>query len=319
MSGAVSARVRDGERGARMRALIKLPAERFLGSSLIGALMRQKLRGARLVLAYHGVVPNGEVVAGERALFVTQREFGRQLELVTRLAQIVPLSEIAEAGGDRPRVAITFDDAYRGAVVAGVEELAHRGLPATFFVAPGRLDDHVFWWDALANSDGLLDPAIRRYALEQLAGVDERVREWARSTGRACRDDVPPHARTASLDELRRAVAVPGITVGSHSWSHASLAELSPSSVEDELTRTERWLQREFPDRCVPWLAYPYGIDSTEARLVATGLGYLGALRVSGGWHHAETEAPFGRPRMNVSAGLSLAGFSARMNGAVRT
>lgn len=301
-----------------MRALIKVPAERFLASSLIGALLRQKLRGARLVLAYHGVVPDGEVAAGERALFVSQREFRRQLDLVARVADVVPLDAIGVAG-DRPRVAITFDDAYRGAVVTAIEELVQRGMPATLFVAPGRLGDHVFWWDALADANGTLDAAVRRYALEQLGGVDESVRDWARSTGRAWSLRLPAHARTASPDELRRALSQSGITVGSHTWSHASLAELSPAATDDEIGRTHQWLQKEFPDQYIRWLAYPYGVDSAHARRVAAELRYDGALRVSGGWHEASTSEPFGRPRMNVSAGMSLAGFAARINGAVRT
>ena len=201
---------------------------------------------------------------------------------------------------------------------AGVEELAERGMPATFFVAPGCLEDHVFWWDALAGASGILDPALRRYALEQLDGMNERVHDWARSTGRRYDVQLPPHARTASAGELRSALSAPGMTIGSHSWSHANLAALSPTAIDAELRKTKEWLEREFPDKALPWLAYPYGLDSTNAREVAARLGYVGALRVSGGWHHTETAAALGLPRLNVSAGISLAGFGARMNGAVR-
>lgn len=302
-----------------MRALIKVPAERFLGSSLVGGLLRQTLRGARLVLAYHGIVPDGEPIAGERALFVRQRDFACQLDLVARAADVVPLAQIGQMGGDRPQVAITFDDAYRGAVITGVNELVRRGMPATFFVAPARLGDHVFWWDALADTEGLLDSSVRRYALEQLSGVDESVRAWARSTGRLCNVQLPAHARTASLEELRSAMAQPGMTIGSHGWSHASLAALSAAATDDELERTQHWLEQEFPDRHVAWLAYPYGLDSAHARVAAARLRYAGALRVAGGWHDANATEPLARPRMNVSAGISLAGFAARMNGAVRT
>jgi hypothetical protein len=49
----------------------------------------------------------------------------------------------------------------------------------------------------------------------------------------------------------------------------------------------------------------------------AAAASYVGALRISGGWHRATDVSPYARPRLNVAGGLSLAGFRARLVGSV--
>jgi len=201
-----------------MRRPLKYQVESVLSSFAIRRMVRHRIRGKRLILAYHGIVPEGAKAAGERALFVAQREFAAHLDLLTELADVAPLERIDDAGDGRPRVAITFDDAYRGAVNEGVDELAIRGLPATIFVAPGRLNGHVFWWDALSEASAALDDTIRAHALNKLGGSDERVRAWAQRVRLPSSNALPEYAQTATPAELRKALTHPGITVGSHTW-----------------------------------------------------------------------------------------------------
>lgn len=300
-----------------MMHFLKHRAERVLSSNAVGKVTRYRVRGKRLILAYHGIVPDGEAPAGERALFMRQRDFARHLAVLEDVADVAPLDEIDEIGDGRPRVAITFDDAYRGAVREGVEELARRRMPATIFVAPGRLDNHVFWWDALAaDGRGLAGP-VREYAIRTLGGVDERVRAWATRSSTPFSDVLPEYARTATVDELRAATGHPGVTVGSHTWSHTSLASLNTEAIDSEVVRSRDWLRTRFADKAIPWLAYPYGLDSTLAHLVLANASYRGAVRIVGGWHAAHQFSPFSRPRLNVPAGLSADGLRSRLLGAV--
>jgi len=300
-----------------MHSLLKTPIESALSSPLAAAVCRRRLKGKRLILSYHGILPAGAAPAGERTLFVTQREFGRQLDYLARTVDVVPLANIDEAGQGRPRVAITFDDAYRGALQEGVRELAARHLPATFFVAPARLGGHTFWWDALAPADGALDEGVREHALQSLGGADERVRAWALDAKLHVSNLIPGYAQSGTLAQLRKAVEVPGITVGSHSWSHANLASLGGEDLVTELRRSRDWLRAEFGDKFVEWVAYPYGLDSEETRRAAVDASYVGGLRIGGSWHRPDPEASFMRPRLSVSANLSLAGFRARVVGAL--
>jgi peptidoglycan/xylan/chitin deacetylase (PgdA/CDA1 family) len=270
-----------------------------------------------LVLAYHNVVPTGERTGGERSLHVSQRAFGEQLDFLAAELDVVPLPEIRRPRpSDAPRaVAITFDDAYRGALTAGVFELIRRDLPATVFVAPAFVGGRAFWWDALASDDGLVPATLRARCLESLRGDDTEIREWARAQGRHIDDQLPAHASGATEVELATAVARPGITLGAHSWSHPNLVRIDDERLHEELQRPLDWLRQRFPTATVPWLAYPYGLESDRVRREAARAGYEGALRISGGWHRGSAVYPHAIPRLNVSAGLSRDGFVLRASG----
>jgi peptidoglycan/xylan/chitin deacetylase (PgdA/CDA1 family) len=232
-------------------------------------------------------------------------------------ADVAPLDRIDETGNERPRVAITIDDAYRGAVDAGVRELAARFLPATIFVAPGRLNNHVFWWDALSQQDAQLDEKLRNHALCELRGEDERIRAWAARAAIPTCDELPAYTQTATRDELAAALQFPGITLGSHTWSHPNLASLDISEVLAEVRRSREWLRAEFGDKVIDWFAYPYGLESVQARLAVADASYAGALRIDGGWHRPTDVSAFARPRFCIAAGLSVAGLRARLQGAL--
>jgi peptidoglycan/xylan/chitin deacetylase (PgdA/CDA1 family) len=296
---------------------MKKPIEAVMSSPPIGWLTQRRVQGKRLILAYHGIIPDGESPAGEPALFVTQRDFAMQLDVLTAEADVVALDRIDEPDDGRPRVAITIDDAYRGAVNAGVRELAARKLPATIFVAPARLNNHVFWWDALLYGSGKLDEKLRNHALHKLRGDDERVRAWAKSAGIPARDQLPAYAQSATLDELAASLRFDGLTLGSHTWSHRNLASLDIVEVATEVRRSREWLRAEFGERVIDWLAYPYGLESAQAQTAVADASYVGALCISGGWHRAAEVSRFARPRFSVGSGLTVAGLRLRLQGAL--
>jgi peptidoglycan/xylan/chitin deacetylase (PgdA/CDA1 family) len=301
-----------------MHSTLKRGIEAALSSVPIAAVTRMRTTGRRLILAYHGIVPDGSPPGGERSLFLRQQLFSAQLDLLRQLVEVVPLAELNVTSERRPCVAITFDDAYRGAVNEGVAELVRRDLPATIFVAPGRLDGHIFWWDALSGADHTLDDSVRSHALNRLGGVDERVRAWAERIRLPASRTLPDYARSATRAELQAAVKNTGITLGSHTWSHANLATLSAEEISAELSRSADWLRANFGTRAIPWLAYPYGSHSESVQLIAQCSGYRGAVGVGGGWYDPAEATPFALPRLNVPENLSLAGFRARLIGALR-
>ena len=297
--------------------MLKSGAERVLASRAAAFLSAPRRRAHRLVLAYHGIVPDGAPAAGERSLFVTARDFAAQLDALVEVADVVALDELDAPDGDRPRVAITFDDAYVGAVTAGVDVLARRELPAAIFVAPGRLGGQRFWWDSLAHAHGSIPASTRSHALDALRGLDEPIRSWMAHAGIPAAEELPPYALSAAVAELRAALAHPGIVLGSHSWTHANLTRSTPAELEAEMTRPLEWLRAEFGARAVPWIAYPYGLHDARVERAAREAGYRGGLAITGGWHRVGERAPFGRPRMNIPGQLSHAGFRARLLGTI--
>lgn len=300
-----------------MRSLVKKVAEGVLGASGVSVLSRARLRSQVLVLSYHNILPDGEEPTGDRSLHLERRRFVQQLDEIQRHADVVPLAEALLAGrvARRPAVAITFDDAYRGAVRVGLAELAQRGLPATVFVCPGRLDGHSFWWDRFAKGEGL--GAFRDLALTEGRGREELIEPLAEKMGltaSALSDDMT----SASLDDLRAAVRADGIVLGGHTWTHPNLARATQEELHVELDDTVRWLRQEFGAAFTPYLAYPYGLSSPACEEAAARAGFEAGLRIEGGWFPPGTVGPFATPRMNVSSSVSTQGFKLRLSGVLR-
>jgi peptidoglycan/xylan/chitin deacetylase (PgdA/CDA1 family) len=298
-----------------LKTIVKQVTERALIASGIAAIARRSTRAGTLIVAYHNVVPDGHDLRGDSSLHLPQRRFASQLDALGRLGDVVGLETIdGEASSERPRFVVTFDDAYTGALTAGVEELRRRGMPATVFVAPGLLG-LTPWWDLLANATtGAIDESARNHALTVLAGRRDAVIQWAGArvaTGGA--DHTPV---IATREQLRDALTYDGLTAGSHTWSHPNLTALTQADLKGELRSSAEWLRAEFPTRYIPWLTYPYGLTSAAVEQSARSAGYVGALRVDGGWmNHRNASDRFALPRLNVPRGVSEAGFTLRLSG----
>lgn len=302
---------------ATLRTAFKHAVERGLVDTGAVRWGLRRRRGQRLVLAYHNIVQDDAPSGGDASLHLPLGQFVRQLDVLEEWCDIVPLATILDAPVDagRPRVAVTFDDAYYGAMRLGVGELARRNLPATVFAVPGLIGCPAFWWDAYVNArHGMTPDAFRVFALDELCGDDAAVAAWARQRGV---DPAVSHAsrRAADLTELREAVGDHrGLTIGSHSWSHANLVRVTGAALKSELVDSLAWLG-ERVERVVPWLSYPYGRSSQAVARAAALAGYAGAVAVSGGWVRGPVADRFAVPRLNVSAGLSVRGFRLRIAG----
>lgn len=304
-----------------MRATLKALVEALLAGSGPAALSRRAFRRRALVLAYHNVLPDGAPPGADRSLHLPLARFREQLDVLARHACVVPLAELLElatatATTTRPRVAITFDDAYAGAVTSALPELERRGLPATMFVTPGMLGGGGFWWDMVQATAGAdLPEGFRLEALETGRGEGERVQVLAGLRGL---EVAPPPAacRPASEAELARAARWEGLSLGAHTWSHPNLARLERHELPAELGPPLEWLRERFP-RAEPWLAYPYGLTGPAVEVAARGAGYRAGFLVSGGWLPVAERNPFQLPRLNIPAGLSRDGFVLRTSGLV--
>jgi putative NADH-flavin reductase len=188
-----------------MRTALKATAEILLMGCGLARLSTLRKRTGALVLAYHNIVPDGHASSiGERSLHLPQRTFAAHLDILARYCEVVPLDAILDETPsetrDRPRVAITFDDAYRGAATAGVDELSMRGMPATIFVtAYDRYALDAFEVEAaVAGQDAVLSALGTRSA--------RRTTLFSEST----------HNLISAMDKhgVRRLVCITGIGVG---------------------------------------------------------------------------------------------------------
>jgi peptidoglycan/xylan/chitin deacetylase (PgdA/CDA1 family) len=300
--------------------VLKQAAEFLLARGGMATLAARRRRGSALILAYHNIVPDDAPPIGDRSLHLSMNRFRSQLDRLEETHDVVELTAVRAPSdsSNRPRAAITFDDAYRGALTLALPELARRGLPATVFVAPGLLGSSGCWWDLLAASDGSgLLPSVRSHVLEVLRGDGVAAVSWARSNALPLAA-LSADAGIATEEELRAAAAFPGVRLGSHTWSHRNLACLNDAELDSELVRPIEWLRQRFSG-VVPWLAYPYGLFAPTTAHAAQRAGYDGALRIEGGWVAADAVPAFVLPRLNVPAGLSPNGFILRACGLMRS
>lgn len=304
---------------------LKSVGEGLLARSGAARWALRRRHGQTLILAYHNVVPDGTDVAGERSLHLSRSDFARQLDVLSQSHDVVPLASCLDPpprGNEKPQAVITFDDAYLGAVTTGLAEVADRGLPATVFVAPGILGNSTTWWDqAAAARGGRLEPVLREKALEQFRGDEGEVLTWLDGQPRSeSAHSTPPKSdaspsKIARPDDLDRVDALPGVTLGAHGWSHVNLRQSEEPELRAELERPLRWLRSRF-DSVIPWLSYPYGKSTPGVKRAAADAGYRGAVRVTGGWIEDVDESdPYGLPRINVPAGVSIDGFRLRISG----
>jgi peptidoglycan/xylan/chitin deacetylase (PgdA/CDA1 family) len=292
--------------------------ERGLVALSLDRVARRRLDPSGVILAWHNIVPRGEAPAGDLSLHTDQARFGEQLDVLAETHDVLTLEEAREAvpePGERAWAVVTFDDAYRGALTAGLDELARRGMPGTVMVAPGILGTAT-WWDRLAPvGGGPLPESVRRHCLEALQGRLEPIVAWARAEGRTLVDP-PAHAIPATPEEVEAAGRRPLVSLAAHTWSHPNLAVLTREECADEYARSRAWVEAR-AERFSDWLAYPFGLFA-EPAVEEARQAFQGALRVEGGlWlRRGLRVADEARvPRVNVPRGLTLEGFRLRLAG----
>lgn len=294
----------------------KRAAEVVVARSGVLGWRQRRSRPSTVILAYHNIVPRGEAAVGDLSLHIDQDVFAEQLDFILERHVVVELTalSVASNGSDQARVVITFDDAYRGTLEAGIGELEKRRVPATVFVPPGLLGSDGFWWDRLAPDGGVLDPALRLHALTALRGKADEILRWARDQGLSPRE-MPEHACPVTAQALENSSVAGAITFGAHTWGHPNLATLPPDEVRHELDLARDWLVAK-SGRYVDWLAYPYGLHSGEVLRAAES--FAGALLISGGaaqWRGRTLAPRHATPRVSVPRGMSLEGLELRLAG----
>jgi len=244
------------------------------------------------VLTWHRVVPKGcgsRLGAHTAAGIVTEwPTFLSQLDALQRAATVISLAE-AVSGVSRGKVppmavVLTFDDGFAEHIELVVPELIRREMAATLFVCGSSLTSAIGlrwleWCDLIAAASR----RQRGYAL--VAGLKHELR----AMGVAEREQMlsalsfrfgvlESERRTlqrnlfASVQQLLAVRDLDLISVGGHSLSHSSLADLEPGEKKNEIKRC-RSLLAGFGLTYKPAFAFPFGgVESYDLdciRLVA--------------------------------------------------
>ena len=217
------------------------------------------------VLCYHTVEPDCP-----SRVAVDPEAFRAHMAHLAGHRRLVPPEDgprLLDRRGRLPRgaAAVTFDDGLSGVAEHAAPVLASLGIPSVVFVVA-----------------------------ETIAPGGRSV-DWV--------DDAPaePPLRTLSADDVR-ALAAGGMRIGSHSWAHRHLPDLSESEVKADLLDS-RALLEDVLGAPVRQLAYPRGQHAPHVRRAAEAAGYKAAFTLP---ERREPVGAYAIPRVGVYPGNSV-------------
>lgn len=270
--------------------------------------VRSMLRAPRAVAYWLGAGQKRMVEDGEDVIFLCHgtprpaaERLERQLRYLRRAFRIVPLAAFAASIGAprKPgrgrRAAITFDDGLRSNIAVAYPMLRALGVPATFFVCPGLIEERRWLWthearrrlqfagrplrQALAAELGVpaeVEPFVQRMKeidFPRRMQVEARLRQ-------ATAGFVPSEADHEAFDladwhELR-SLDPSIVTIGSHSMTHPILPSLGAAQIEAELRDSRRVIEAKLA-RPAEFFSYPNG-DADERTLAGVRRYYRAAV-----------------------------------------
>lgn len=258
-------------------------------------------RGKALVLAYHNIVPAGTVGWGDRSLHLAADAFARQLDVLTSELEVTTLDSIIRSTEQRiPRAAVTFDDAYLGAINLGVQACIDRNVPCTVFVAPALLGC-IPHWDVAANANQWSEGDRQRFLLER--------RGYGQHSPSRQNDEVAHMLRIATEEEIRHSCTSPLVALACHTMHHPNLAALSTQECVNDIRSSNSWLRARFGEHARDLVAYPYGHAPLDPGVVLDQSGLSAGFVASGMWFDPDHCDRTRIPRWNIPSGISLDRF----------
>jgi peptidoglycan/xylan/chitin deacetylase (PgdA/CDA1 family) len=281
-----------------LRTAVKRCAAALLGRSGTSAVLAHlAARRQPLVLGYHSVVEDVRVHAGRAipANLISRSMLERHLDWVGRRYHFLTLDEMerqAHSGEPwrRPSALVTFDDGYVGVYEQAFPLLKRKGIPAAAFVVTGHLGrselqiyDRLYLvlrkvLPALRAEPSMLTRVLRDYGVAYEATVALPMEDafavmrhlYTTLTQRALRRAIAALETIARVDagdyhdlramtwEMVTALDRNGITIGSHTETHALLTLEEPDTVSRQLSASSAALQQRL-GRPVTQFAYPDG------------------------------------------------------------
>ena len=311
-------------RAVRRAAFMVASALDRLGLPRALAAVRRRQIWKRLgltVVAYHRIGdPTRLGDLDPEMVDATPEAFERQMAFLRQNFRPVSLDEVLRAHRERQMmppdsVLVTFDDGYRDNHDVAFPILQRLGIPATFFLTTGYLNDRrLFWWERIYlhlqasqapelridyPASEVLDlstPAAKAKTKRHLTKIVKHhyaldVERFLDGLRRACgvswsEDESRRHGdRVLMTWDNARAMRAAGMGIGSHTSSHRVLQTLTPADLAQELGASRAELTRQIGEP-VTTIAYPVGrliVGLPAVRQALSEAGYeLGFTAVGG-------------------------------------
>ncbi len=246
-----------------------------------GTLLSPAGSNARLsILIYHRVLPEPDPLFPSE---VNRKRFDLQMEQVSRIFTVIPLTEAVERlkSGTLPARAasITFDDGYADNAEIALPILKKHRIAATFFIATGYLNGGIMFNDSVIesirmsskNSIDLTSIGLAEYpvaTIEQKRFAIENILSCLKyqplTQRQALVDAVSDLARVELPDNLMmkdeqvKLLSDSGMEIGGHTVNHPILASIDNKAAKDEIGNGKFYLE-ELTGKPVRTFAYPNG------------------------------------------------------------
>jgi peptidoglycan/xylan/chitin deacetylase (PgdA/CDA1 family) len=284
-----------------LRSFVKDAGARALSWTRLDALAQaSRYRRVPFVVAYHRVVEKLNLYDGFAlpAMEITVATLEKHLDWIGRRFRIVSLDDLPaereRSAGAKPLAAVTFDDGYSDVFHHGFPLLKRKGIPAGIFVITDivgteELPMHERLHGLLAEAWPVAhEPRLPKTIRDPFAATQYLLRhfpyaEVQRIIG-ALADDAhrgrirPPALQPLSW-EMLATMRDAGMTIGSHSKTHAFLTNESRERTNEEISESRRVLRQRLGTdvRC---FAYPGGVFNKSVVESVDAAGYRYAFTV---------------------------------------
>jgi peptidoglycan/xylan/chitin deacetylase (PgdA/CDA1 family) len=275
-----------------LRSIAKEAAAHVVSWTRLDAVAREHLHSKMPYIAgYHRVVERFNVhkAFALPAMEITTAMFEKHLDWLGERFEIVSLGELTvkmnRRARSKPMAALTFDDGYSEVFHNGFPLLKRKGIPASFFVitdligtTQAPLHDRLY---AVLSSAGIPNPFSATQNLVRNHDYDNLLRmlESMDAGGEISRN--APDALDPLTWEMLAEMRDAGMTIGSHSKTHAFLTNEGPERVRQEAEDSRAVLQQKLGIDA-DFFAYPGGDFNAAVVDAVDRAGYRLAFTVCG-------------------------------------
>lgn len=258
----------------------------FLDKSRLRPVLAACMPARGIVCLNYHRIGDGSRSRLDRGLWSASAEaFDRHLAWLKLHSEVISPADIDMARKDvrNRHVLITFDDGYQDNYDLAFSTLQRHGLPATFFIATGFIDDpRLPWWDEIAGQIrcteheaidlpewlpeplplivGEREPVIRTLLrkFKSLPGEEaDRFLSDLREATQACPTSLHHEDLWMTWDMLREMDAA-GMTIGGHTVNHIVLSRAPAEEQWEEISTCATRIETEIGKR-MDYFAYPVG------------------------------------------------------------
>ena len=328
-------------RNSRLGSPVRNFLKRLAVARPTGQVLRWVNKDLITVLCYHGLTSDlsSQGLRNYDGKRISVDMFERQVRYMSRNSTVYALEEISEClSRGTPcsphAVVITFDDGYKSTYDLAFPILKRYGLTATFFVTTGFIgSDDLLWVDQLEialeqtrvqniaiESNKVLPLTTlsdRLFALKQAKDYLKHMRESKKQRmikeilkqlgfRRLSVHDSHYDYQSMSWENISE-MSSSGMSIGSHSHTHAILTRCNEVELNDEITRSKNMIQDRIQRECTLF-CYPNGQKDNFDNYTSEKLrqaDYKCGVLLFGGYNTIETD-PFQVMRFAVGTGNTL-------------